>query len=89
MIGSRRIYLLGTGPSPHGEGGLKFQRHVLVLQVRQSLPTRGGWIEIHGTMDEQVAGVLSLPTRGGWIENRQPRTITNTQRLQPQAWIDG
>ena len=43
----------------------------LVSAQLQSLPTRGGWIEI------EVPGVLgdhtttSLPTRGGWIEMRR------------------
>ena len=38
------------GPSPHGEGGLKYvANHNLPHIQRVSLPTRGGWIEMAGS----------------------------------------
>ena len=33
-------------PSPHGEGGLKYSACSEAVEGYQSLPTRGGWIEI-------------------------------------------
>ena len=36
-----------SGPSPHGEGGLKYTAQADQRQAQESLPTRGGWIEIH------------------------------------------
>ena len=33
-------------PSPHGEGGLKYPERKRQQQRLQSLPARGGWIEI-------------------------------------------
>ena len=44
MCGS--VYSMLFSPSPHGEGGLKWDNSRSVGCSRQSLPTRGGWIEI-------------------------------------------
>ena len=54
-------------PSPHGEGGLKFAQLMDPNGFPQSLPTRGGWIEIC-TLQLLLESLVSLPTRGGWIE---------------------
>ena len=63
------LQLIGSvGPSPHGEGGLKFTEKFTEQQLREvSLPPRGGWIEIAGRMI-RVQIFPSLPPRGGWIE---------------------
>ena len=47
ISGSVRQQLNGiSGPSPHGEGGLKSLRHLPQRRRNTSLPARGGWIEI-------------------------------------------
>ena len=43
-------------PSPHGEGGLKFVSAAVLYPMHQSLPTRGGWIEI-GIASATVAAI--------------------------------
>ena len=35
-----------SGPSPHGEGGLKYTFQMKRRRASVSLPTRGGWIEM-------------------------------------------
>ena len=46
----------------------------------QSLPTRGGWIEIAEVTGEGNAITGSLPTRGGWIETEMLST-RNTYKI--------
>ena len=55
-------------PSPHGEGGLKYDVLAVVGQCNRSLPTRGGWIEMILVIHMSTCSGMSLPTRGGWIE---------------------
>ena len=58
---------IDDGPSPHGEGGLKFLFGAGVSPPFWSLPSRGGWIEILVSLVLRVT-VKSLSSRGGWIE---------------------
>ena len=55
------------GRSPHGERGLKFCVVGIRISRHLSLPTRGAWIEIV-TSPQEDAESMSLPTRGAWIE---------------------
>ena len=57
------------GPSPHGEGGLKYDtmRH----QARPnatSLPTRGGWIEICFLLGSEDIGSSPSPHGEGGLK---------------------
>ena len=56
-----------SGPSPHGEGGLKYIPALISPRFSGSLPTRGGWIEMVLIFNLKYNN-RSLPTRGGWIE---------------------
>ena len=53
--------------SPRGERGLKYLVKVVTLVDRQSLPSRGAWIEIGG-LHNMLCVIRSLPSRGAWIE---------------------
>ena len=48
--------MFSCGPSPHGEGGLKWYRMQFGEAESRSLPTRGGWIEI-GIASATVAAI--------------------------------
>ena len=76
------------GPSPHGEGGLKYvANHNLPHIQRVSLPTRGGWSEM--SIRDMVDKVLtSLPTRGGWIEIQLP-AVTLCRVASPSPHGEG
>ncbi len=76
--------------SPHGERGLKSQRHNQRFTPRLSLPTRGAWIEIPSISLLPWCHV-SLPTRGAWIEIEQSGTLwTGRPPSLPTrgAWIE-
>ena len=68
MQGQRPQHPRHSGPSPHGEGGLKLQDGKDMSIGCLSLPTRGGWIEIAPGNSWALCQGRSLPTRGGWIE---------------------
>ena len=57
-----------VGRSPHGERGLKLGKLSVEVILRQSLPSRGAWIEIIKKRNTAVQRVWSLPSRGAWIE---------------------
>ena len=61
-VGHKRL-----GPSPHGEGGLKWCLAHDNDRTIMSLPARGGWIEMRSLFSFSLT-MLSLPARGGWIE---------------------
>ena len=63
----QRTLGLRRSPSPHGEGGLKWDKEEIRVAVKMSLPTRGGWIEISARLTP-FSPLPSLPTRGEWIE---------------------
>ena len=55
-----------SGPSPHGEGGLKFKCPPDATCPSKSLPTRGGWIEIILSVD--IEQQLSVPPHTGRVD---------------------
>ena len=67
MPGYLILFSRGGGPSPHGEGGLKYHWSVSGHGAAGSLPAWGGWIEIRGR-SETCHMSTSLPAWGGWIE---------------------
>ena len=46
-----------------------------LIAQRESLPTRGAWIEIVPFLRHLPTRIWSLPTRGAWIEIQWPPTI--------------
>ena len=53
-------------PTPHGVGGLKYERIVFGVIRKQSHPARGGWIEIFSSMPSFWR--QSVPPRTGWVD---------------------
>ena len=55
------------GPSPHGEGGLKLPHPQRGQCAAESLPPRGGWIEIFLRFSQGSSVSVPPPTgRGDW-----------------------
>ena len=62
--------------TPHGVRGLKLLKMRCVLvDVSQSHPTRGAWIEIL-SIEQQIDMCKSHPTRGAWIEMQRSRDFS-------------
>ena len=57
-----------SGPSPHGEGGLKFRHGFAGMAGVASLPTRGGWIEISLLLGNSGEGVGPSPHGEGGLK---------------------
>ena len=66
IITSDNSKSLKVGPSPHGEGGLKFLVPAHTNLHHKSLPAWGGWIEIGGTGCTAVSG--GVPPRMGRVD---------------------
>ena len=71
----QNIQVIHLSRSPHGERGLKCIAVDRNYQAKESLPTRGAWIEPHGERGLKSFDPIrghntcgSLPTRGAWIE---------------------
>ena len=60
------------GPSPHGEGGLKYGEPLCFSQNDVSLPTRGGWIEIKLCMAWRSEAAGPSPHGEGGASHRPP-----------------
>ena len=75
--------------SPRGERGLKHAQVGPDLDLLQSLPTRGAWIETPYRQRLRMGG-LSLPTRGAWIETfTYNDNHTHAESLPTRgAWIE-
>ena len=57
----------GDGRSPRGERGLKSIGRRRSPVQKESLPSRGAWIEMLSSLSH-LQTTLSLPSRGAWIE---------------------
>ena len=47
---------------------MKYENHLSRPQPRESLPSRGAWIEIICKAESLIFEYRSLPSRGAWIE---------------------
>ncbi len=68
--------------SPHGERGLKHVGEEQAIQLEESLPPRGAWIETYRWDDEKLH-LESLPPRGAWIETRLEALQTTAPQVAP------
>ena len=64
-----RQHMAKLGRSPHGGRGLKHKGRRGKGEARESLPTRGAWIETSSSSCPCISS-RSLPTRGAWIETQ-------------------
>ena len=63
---ARIVKKISLGPSPHGEGGLKFSTLQYLDTLNGSLPTRGGWIEIWANL--MTSGEKVVPPHTGRVD---------------------
>ena len=64
---------------------------LLTAGCRESLPSRGAWIEIGQELAVLVFHTMSLPSRGAWIEiiSNRGLTLSTAQSLPSRgAWIE-
>ena len=76
-------------PTPHGVGGLKFDKGVPLLSRTKSHPSRGGWIEIRCVRRAVNRWSPSHPSRGGWIEILGVKNEEGEWVVPPlTGWVD-
>ena len=68
---------------------MKFGGEAVLTFVGQSLPVRGAWIEIAGSV-AAFCRLTSLPVRGAWIEIFRAQALLDLKPSLPVrgAWIE-
>ena len=65
-LNSKLSYVFTASPTPHGVGGLKYERLVELCKAVRSHPSRGGWIEIYVLYC--TGRVAVVPPLTGWVD---------------------